>query len=71
MNLHMNAIQQKPAFNLIVKESFPILQNRLALSGILVAPLGSAEDVCWTTRAIFENSTMSESRIHGKRPHEQ
>jgi hypothetical protein len=42
---HNNVFQQKPAFNVSVKESLSILPYRLALTGIRIAPPGSAEDV--------------------------
>jgi len=42
---HNNVFQQKPAFNVSVKGSLSILPYRLALTGIRIAPLGSAEDV--------------------------
>ena len=40
-----NVFQQKPAFNVAGKGSLSILPHRLALTGTLVAPPGSAEDV--------------------------
>ena len=42
---HNNVFQQKPAFNVSVQGSLPIVHHRLALTGTLLAPPGSAEDV--------------------------